>query len=232
MFLASHWYDPESFICDFWTSSFPPNTADRPAGKEPFSLLQTIAGSGLPVAEHCIEAASLSLTVSDEGATMTSGDARDSPGSPLGPGIPGGPALPFSPGAPFSPAGPMIPRLPAGPGGPIIPRSPTLPDLPFCPLRPGRPGGPGGPGTQTAPFGAQGLSSRFKILRSCCVMESVLFTGGGAWRRTRDFSILFSIFVSGVWANGLLASGAEFGETAANRKHTRVSNLVKAWTKF
>ena len=230
MFVASHWYSPESFIRDLWTSSLPPNTADRPARSEPLTLVHTTAGAGLPLAEHCIEAASLSFTVRDGGATMTSGEERDSPGSPLGPGMPGGPASPFSPWAPFSPAGPMMPRLPAGPGGPKMPRGPVLPDLPFCPRRPGRPGGPGGPGTQTAPLEAQGCLSSFRISWNFCWMESVLFLGGEACRRTRVVSLLVSTWESCVWAGGLLARGALSEETAVNQKHvTRWVRCAHYW---
>ena len=231
MLVASHWYSPESFIRDLWTSSLPPNTADRPAGSEPLTLVHTTAGAGLPLAEHCIEATSLSFTVRDGGTTMTSGEERDSPGSPLGPGMPGGPASPFSPWAPFSPAGPMMPRLPAGPGGPMMPRCPVLPDLPFCPLRPGRPGGPGGPWMQIAPLAAQGLSSRLKICSNFSSMEFVLFLGGGACRRTRFVSLLVSTWESGFWAGGLLASGALSEETAVNQKHvTRLAWFPHYWS--
>ena len=225
MFAASHWYTPESFISEFWTSSLPPNTADRPTGNDPFTRLHTTLGAGLPLAEHCNEAASLSFTVSDWGLTMTSGEERDSPGSPLGPGIPGGPASPFSPWAPFSPAGPMMPCLPAGPGGPMMPRGPALPDLPFGPLRPrtpwgpGRPGGPGDPGTQTAPFPAH-WANNWSIFRTkCSLMESVTFWRWPESRRTRDSVFSVSAFLGFHLRAGalVLVTGAGPGETPVNQ---------------
>ena len=55
MFVAAHWYTPESFSVIFFNFNFPPKTADR-AGRVTFeclsSLLHTTAGSELPLAEH------------------------------------------------------------------------------------------------------------------------------------------------------------------------------------
>ena len=164
MFVAEHWYTPESLPVTFFNSSVPPETADWVICDWLFSLLHVSADSGLPLAEHWNKAVPPSFTVNVTGETTTAGDDIDLPGSPLVPGMPAGPISPFSPlfpVSPCSPTGPIIPCLPRFPGDPIIPWSPLFPVLPLsplrpraplCPLGPGGPGGPGGPDEHVTPF--------------------------------------------------------------------------------
>ena len=149
MFVAEHWYSPESFAFTFFNSNLPFETADSLTSERLPLLLHTTAGSGLPLTEHWNDAVPLSFTVRFVGETATTGAEIDSPGSPFVPGMPADPASPF---CPLSPAGPMIPCFPFFPGDPTIPLSPLVPRVPFFPFRPRSPfsplgpGGPGGPG--------------------------------------------------------------------------------------
>ena len=155
MFVAEHWYSPESFAFTFLNSNLPFETAVSLTSERLPLLLHTTAGSGLPLTEHWNDAVPLSFTVRFVGETATTEAEIDSPGSPFVPDMPAGPASPFcplSPGSPLGPAGAMIPCFPFFPGDPIIPLSPLVPRFPFFPFRPRSPfsplgpGGPGGPG--------------------------------------------------------------------------------------
>ena len=156
MFVAEHWYTPESFPVTILNSSFPREAADWLTCDWLFSFLHATAGSGLPLAEHWNEAVPPSFTINVTGETTTAVDDIDSPGLPFVPGMPAGPMPPLTPlfpVSPFSPAGPIMPCLPLVPGDRIIPWSPLFPVLPFCSLRPRAPLFPlcpGGPGTWRA----------------------------------------------------------------------------------
>ena len=73
MFLAEHWYSPESFALKFFKINLPPETADLLTSERLPPLLQTNAGSGLPLTEHWNEAVPLSFTVRFEAETATAG---------------------------------------------------------------------------------------------------------------------------------------------------------------
>ena len=169
MFVAEHWYSPESFAFTFFNSNLPFETADSLTSDRLPLLLHTTAGSGLPLTEHWNDAVPLSFTVRFVGETATTGAEIDSPGSPLVPGIPVGPVSPFwplSPRSPLGPAGPMIPCFPFFPGDPIIPLSPLVPRVPFFPFRPRSPFfplGPGGPGVPGGPGGPERHVSRVDL---------------------------------------------------------------------